>query len=381
MTATSEEEVAQDFLGFFKNFQEIFGISNFKIYVTGESYAGRYVPYVSAAMLDTNDTTHFDLSGALMYDPVIGKFDYVGQTVPAVPFIEKNAQFFNFNETFMKTLHKAHEECGYADYIDKYMQFPPPGNQPALHTWYNNVSASCDVYNIAHLAAFRPNPCFNVYEISNQCPFLFDPLSFPTDVAYNYPGFDGPYFNRSDVKAAMHAPQDVSWSECSGPVFDPSSSNPGEYGDYDLSLDPIQKVLPQVIERTNRVLIGNGDYDYEILSEGTLLSIQNMTWNGHLGFRSAPCDPVDILLPDLQWQDALSASGFGGLDGPGQGIMGTQHYERGKWISTLEWRSCIDVPAGLMFTTVSQSGHMIPQFQPRVSYRHMQWLLGRIDSL
>lgn len=40
-TATSEEEIAQDFVKFFKNFQKIFGIKNFNIYVTGESYAGR----------------------------------------------------------------------------------------------------------------------------------------------------------------------------------------------------------------------------------------------------------------------------------------------------------------------------------------------------
>lgn len=63
VTATSEEDIAQDFVNFFSNFQTIFGISKFKIYVTGESYAGRYVPYISAAMLDKNDTEHFDLSG------------------------------------------------------------------------------------------------------------------------------------------------------------------------------------------------------------------------------------------------------------------------------------------------------------------------------
>jgi carboxypeptidase D len=36
-TATTEEEIAQDFVKFFKNFQSTFGIKNFKIYVTGES--------------------------------------------------------------------------------------------------------------------------------------------------------------------------------------------------------------------------------------------------------------------------------------------------------------------------------------------------------
>lgn len=36
-TATNEVETAQDFIKFFKNFEKIFGISNFKIYVTGKS--------------------------------------------------------------------------------------------------------------------------------------------------------------------------------------------------------------------------------------------------------------------------------------------------------------------------------------------------------
>jgi carboxypeptidase D len=62
-TATSQEETAQDFIQFFKNFQKIFGIKKFNIYVTGESYAGRYVPYISAAMLDAKDPDYYDLKG------------------------------------------------------------------------------------------------------------------------------------------------------------------------------------------------------------------------------------------------------------------------------------------------------------------------------
>ena len=73
-TATSEEEIAEDFVKFFKNWQQIFGIKNFKIYVTGESYAGRYVPYISAAFLDQNDTEHFNLKGELYFTKVIFNF-------------------------------------------------------------------------------------------------------------------------------------------------------------------------------------------------------------------------------------------------------------------------------------------------------------------
>jgi carboxypeptidase D len=63
VTATSEEDIAADFLGFFEYFLDVFNIKNLKIYVTGESYAGRYVPYISAAMLNTNNTELFDLTG------------------------------------------------------------------------------------------------------------------------------------------------------------------------------------------------------------------------------------------------------------------------------------------------------------------------------
>jgi carboxypeptidase D len=74
-TATTEEETADDFIKFFKNFETLFGITNFKIYVTGESYGGRYISYISSAMLDQDDAEYFNLSGVLLYDPCIGKYN------------------------------------------------------------------------------------------------------------------------------------------------------------------------------------------------------------------------------------------------------------------------------------------------------------------
>ena len=93
------------------------------------------------------------------------------------------------------------------------------------------------------------------------------------------------------------------------------------------------------------------------------MAIQNMTWNGKLGFQTAPSTPINITLLDLQYNATFVANGAAGWDGP-QGIMGVQHFER-----------------GLMWAETYQSGHMQPAFQPRVTYRHLQWVLGRIDSL
>jgi carboxypeptidase D len=161
----------------------------------------------------------------------------------------------------------------------------------------------------------------------------------------------------------MHAPQNITWAECSGPVFIGEGGFGGPESAGDLSADPIQHVLPQVIEATNRVLIGNGALDFVIITNGTLLSIQNMTWNGKLGFEAQPSTPIVITLPDLQYEATFDENGIPGLDDP-QGTMGVQHYER-----------------GLMFAETYLSGHMQPQFQPRSSYRHLQWLLGHIETL
>jgi carboxypeptidase D len=55
----------------------------------------------------------------------------------------------------------------------------------------------------------------------------------------------------------------------------------GPEGEGDTSPDPVQSVLPRVIEATNQVLVSNGDFDMSIIADGTLLAIQNMTWEGN----------------------------------------------------------------------------------------------------
>lgn len=307
-TATSEEDIAADFVKFFKNFLDIFGIKNYKIYVTGESYAGRYVPYIANEMLDQNDTCYCDVNGILVYDPCIGS--YASQNdITIYPYVEHNNNVLNLNQSFLDKLEAFDEGCGYAAFREQYMSFPPNGTQPEL---YENCTGfpECCLWNSVYDAAYDPNPCFNVYEIGLQCPLLGDVLGYPTDLQYSYPS-QPVYFNRTDVKKAMHAPMEVDWSECASGVF-VGDGGPEDEGDY--SADPIQKVLPRVIEATNRVLVANGDLDLEILTNATLLAIQNMTWNSMLGFQSEPSKPIDIKLPDLEYGALFSSQGFDGLD-------------------------------------------------------------------
>ena len=331
-TASSEEEIAQDFVGFLKNFQTTFSISGYKIFVTGESYAGRYVPYISSAILDQKDTTNFNLGGAMMYDPCIGQFDYVQENIPAYPFAVSNNHIFNFDASTLSGFESTHKSCGYDSYISKYLTFPPPGHQPSGQS----TSGGCDLFDQISQQAMDSNSCFNIYEVNQTCPTPNDPM---TD--NDFPASGGGktnYFDSPAVKAALHADAGTTWAECGEQnVF---TGFGGPEGEGDSSADPIQAVLPKVIEATNRVLVAGGDLDMIILSQGTLLSIQNMTWNGALGFQTKPSMPI--------------TAGDGGI----------QHYER-----------------GLMWGETFKCGHMGPEYQPAVSYRHLQWLLGMIQTL
>lgn len=47
-------------------------MQNWDMYITGESYAGYYVPYVADGMIQANDTEYFNLKGISINDPIIG---------------------------------------------------------------------------------------------------------------------------------------------------------------------------------------------------------------------------------------------------------------------------------------------------------------------
>ena len=71
------------------------------------------------------------------------------------------------------------------------------------------------------------------------------------------------YFDRPDVKAAIHAPS-VTWSTCSSNVF----------RDGDASVLPVFSVLPNVIEKSNRSVIVHGVADFRLIAGGTRIALQ-----------------------------------------------------------------------------------------------------------
>lgn len=368
--ANSYVDVAAQFLPFWKRFVDLFDLHNCKTYITGESYAGMYCPYIAAAMLDQNDTAYFDISGLMIYDP---SFQYdVASQVSTVPFVDAHPSHFPFNDTYNKFLHNLSDACGYTEYIENALTFPPAGpfiDTPGLSHSEKDprgyATEDCDVYAALYYGIIDIDSCFNIYQVGALCPLLWDVLRFPYTDFYMYAhfcslvtlantsarpmGFREPYFNRTDVKQALHAPEHANWTACTDiDVF------VGDIGDLsppsDINGGPLQKV----IESTNNVIVAHGALDAILIANGTLLTLNNLTWNGVQGFSQPTTEPFFVPYHD----NPIAGSQAGA------GVFGGFVTER-----------------GLTFVAVVLAGHELPEYTASAGYKQVEYLLGRIGSL
>lgn len=245
---------------------------------------------------------------------------------------------FTLNETFMANFRAKYDRCGYTTYLSDNLLYPPNGTLPDAP---NVKNRNCNLWRDVKNAVTLINPCFDIYQIATTCPLLHDVLGYPGSFEYLPPGASI-YFNRQDVQQAINAPLQP-WQECADIPLSNDRSEPSSW-----------RVLPRVIEKSKRTIIGHGGLDFILMPKGSLLTIQNMTWNGRQGFQTRPND--DFFVP---YHREIEIGAIAGA-----GIMGTTHTERG-----LTW---VEIPL---------SGHMVPQYAPSAAFRMLEFLLGRVPNL
>ena len=69
-TIHNEDELAKQFMGFWKNFIKTFGMQGYKVYIVGESYGAYYGSYISSHFINANDTTYYDVAGLMIIDGI-----------------------------------------------------------------------------------------------------------------------------------------------------------------------------------------------------------------------------------------------------------------------------------------------------------------------
>ncbi|KAH0432698.1 serine carboxypeptidase [Colletotrichum camelliae] len=334
----NEDDLVREFKGFWRNFMDTFDLHDRKIYLTGESYAGFYVPYISDGFLKENDTEYFNIKGIAINDPFIGNAQFQ-QEIILPDFIEYWNNVLGLNDTFMSSLRSQKQQCGYADFLDKHLAFPPPPRP------WDAVPSDCGVYFDFIDAVLEVNPCFNVYHITDMCPFPYQPLGVINGGDYVPPSAPESYFNRADVKKALNVPNAAYWWAC--------SLSGGFLGD-DRSPGPaVDDTLTRVIDGLNNTIIGSGALDFILPTNGTLLALQNITWNGAQGFQQRPSTPFFVPYHAEQNRGAMA----------GAGNLGVWGYER-----------------GVTFYEIQLAGHELPGWSAGSGYRSLELLLGRIKD-
>lgn len=269
------------------------------------------------------------------------------------------------NETFLAHVREMNALCGYEDFMAAGLQFPPNGPlppPPAVNA-NGNVTEGCYFYDDIYRAAVALNPCFDIYNVAQMCPIPWDILDPPASSHDESPsGSQMPasaaYFQRADVKTAIHAPVDIEWMLCTDrPVI-------ANWTDMALPSALTGGPLQRIVEATGNVIVAHGTLDMILILNGTLLTLQNLTWNGAQGFSRPPLQPFHVPSRQLSTKDsALAEEGAGSSIGS-QGRMG-------RWISE----------RGLTFCSVELSGHEIPAYQPAAAFRQLELLLGRVANL
>lgn len=347
----NEDDVARQFLGFWSNFVKTFGMSGWRVYVVAESYGGYYGPYIGSLMLDAKDEKrHGKLGGLMVYDGLM--FDGLVQAgVVLEAFMDQNRDLMPLDDRMMAHVRNVSVSCGFRDWHHRYLRYPAvPGPLPPAPGYRKLGNGTvvarpeCEgLFNQIFDAMQVVNPCFNIYNIRDQCPKPRDPLGAQEKT---------PYFDRSDVKKAINAPVDVPWKQCVDNIFKAGDGSP----------PPDAYQLPNIVDQTHNVILAHGAMDFILPLNGILLGLQNMTWGGKRGFDKAPRDPFYV--PLYGYSSRQGAHYYADWLPAGSGVQGTTHSER-----------------GLTLVVTQLAGHEGPGYAPAAAMRQLEALLGRVNGL
>ena len=267
-----EKDVATQFEIFILKFYEKFpAFKNRDLYITGESYAGHYVPYVSEKVMSS--TTCKD-AGINLAGVAIGN----GWVNPSVQLMAYAPYAYE------------HNILSFQSQVLYQLGFKLCATLLNLKI-YSLASYVCG--NIEPSVLGDPeNPTYNCYDIRLGCevpPLCYDFSAMET------------YLNRDDVQQALDLKKQT-WETCSEEVGNAMAK------DYGSDVTPKVQAL---LSAGKKVLIYNGEYDYSCNWMGGLSWIQAMDWEHKEEFNNSDFSNIgfaeSIRVENLQFLKFLNA--------------------------------------------------------------------------
>lgn len=239
---TGDANTAKDMLTFLLNWYKKFpSYRSRELYLTGESYAGHYIPQLTIALLDHNERStgfKFNIKGVAIGNPLL-KLD---RDVPAV--YEYYWSHGMISDEIGLTLMN---DCNFEDYT-----FASPHNESVACN--NAISQANDIIGeyINNYDVIL-DVCYpSLVEQELRLKKTATKISFGVDVCMSLERRF--YFNLPEVQRALHANRtklSYSWSMCSGIL---------NYNETDGNID-ILPLLKRIIKNRIPVWIFSGDQD------------------------------------------------------------------------------------------------------------------------
>ncbi|KAI0775028.1 alpha/beta-hydrolase [Trametes elegans] len=396
-----EDQTGEDFVGFLSNLVKVFpSLATRPLYLTGESYAGTYIPYITKHIFQTENPP-VKLRKIAIGDGSLGSLATV-EHVPVVNVIETYPAVIGYDQDVFNYFREQSHLCGF----DFNLTYPQDGHFPTINlirpsapsglanslqepTEFRTRTASLQTTISEKFAASHDKRTLDARaefferreegrrewkrDLSGRANGTIDPFygcllldelidyavnfTFPWsngdfDV-YDIPDATSPepflnasaFFNDNRTRAALHAPTSKDWirnfNYPFGSVHDRSKGN--QYGDP--SVEPIaflSDLATNASAANVSIVFYSGNDDSLVQHHGTEVIIQNMTFGGVQGFSRKPSTP---------WFDDAGA------------FAGIVHQER-----------------GLAYVLFAGAGHLVPEWKPAQALVFLrEFVLG--DSL
>jgi serine carboxypeptidase-like clade 4 len=244
----NQSMVATEMFTFLQKFFQTYPqFAKSKFFITGESYAGHYIPAITAHILEMNEKGGYpriNLQAIAIGD---GLIDPVSMAKSWGPFLY------------------AHNLISSNDLAQAQEQFYGSCLPDIANGDYSEAFYDCNqVLQIALSAAGN----VNVYDVREPC--TYPPLCYDLSPI-------GKYLNLPATRRKLGV-GDRRWQACSGAAYAPFESKDFEYS-YRFDLPIILQRIP--------VLIYNGNYDLVVDFYGTTEMLDTMLWPGRSGFVNA----------------------------------------------------------------------------------------------
>ncbi|RDX43821.1 alpha/beta-hydrolase [Lentinus brumalis] len=378
-----EDQTGEDFVGFLSNLVQVFpSLATRPLFLTGESYAGTYIPYITKHIFQ-HANPPVNLSKIAIGDGSLGSQATV-EHLPVVNVIETYPALIGYDHDVFNYFREQTHLCGF----DLNLTYPQNGHFPTLNLVQptedsaqsqsllnptENRAKSLHATVAEKFTAVHGKPdltkrfefherreeqrqqwkrdlsgrangtidpfygCFLLDELIDYAVNFTFPWSNGDFDVYDVPDGTNPepfknasdFFNDNRTRAALHAPTSKDWirnfNYPFGSVHNRSQGN--QYGDP--SVEPIaflSELAANASVNNVSIVFYSGNDDALVQHRGTEVIIQNMTFGGVQGFTRKPSTP---------WFDD---------DGAFAGIV---HQER-----------------NVTYVLIDGAGHLVPLWKP-----------------